>query len=218
MTAQPSDLLQAVHAVGAFAKAGLTHRVGELEQSFDGCSNQDVHHRLAGSEVTHDLLRSAQLLKQVAGEINVVIHAIGILLALPHILVPGETVQSLSLGAGNTGKAFDLETSHRVAEFKFIQWRLKSNVIRQNGLFKDFYLLAEHQTAKRKCVYVTDATQPLKFLKGKRALKSVMSRNTGLWEDFRARYGSQFTKVREYYATKADEVAVIAIHSWLNPY
>jgi hypothetical protein len=217
VTTQPSDLIDAIQAVGSFAGTGLTIRVGELERSFLGCTHDDVHNRLAGADVSHRLLRSAQTLKQVAGEINVIIHALGILLVLPHILERGETVQSLSLGAGNTGKAFDLETSHRVAEFKFIQWRKKANVVRQNGLFKDFYLLAEYPTTKNKYVYVTDLTQPLKFLKGRRALRSVMSRHTGLWEEFQARYGNRFERVKEYYALKAHEVAVVSISDWLDP-
>jgi hypothetical protein len=43
-----------------------------------------------------------------------------------------------------TGRSFDLETSYRVAvaEFKFIRWQGGPESIRQNQLFKDFYLLA----------------------------------------------------------------------------
>ena len=43
-----------------------------------------------------------------------------------------------------TGRSFDLETSCRVAvaEFKFIRWQGDPESIRQNQLFKDFYLLA----------------------------------------------------------------------------
>jgi hypothetical protein len=43
-----------------------------------------------------------------------------------------------------TGRSFDLETSYRVAvaELKFIRWQGGPESIRQNQLFKDFYLLA----------------------------------------------------------------------------
>jgi hypothetical protein len=37
-----------------------------------------------------------------------VIHAVGILTALPHILEHDERIETLSLGAGNTGRQFDL--------------------------------------------------------------------------------------------------------------
>ena len=56
--------------------------------------------------------------KRSAGQINVIVHAVGILVALPKILEPGELVQSLSLGAGNTGRAHDLETDRRIDEFR----------------------------------------------------------------------------------------------------
>jgi hypothetical protein len=62
-------------------------------------------------------------MKQVAGQINVVIHALVILLCLPHILKDHEVIEYVSLGAGNTARAFDLETNQRVAEFKFIRWQ-----------------------------------------------------------------------------------------------
>ena len=52
------------------------------------------------------------------GPDRVIVHAVGILVALPKILEPGELVQSLSLGAGNTGRAHDLETDRRIDEFR----------------------------------------------------------------------------------------------------
>ena len=48
-------------------------------------------------------------------------------------------------------------------------------MIRQNALFKDFYLTAEHDSAERKYLYVMGIKQPLKFLNGGRALSSVLS-------------------------------------------
>ena len=101
------------------------------------------------------------MIKRLAGEIHVVIHALGILLCLPHILKTGEIVESVSLGAGNTGKAFDLETNRRIAEFKFIRWQGGAEMIRQNALFKDFYLMAEHSTHKEKYLYVLGTEIPL---------------------------------------------------------
>jgi hypothetical protein len=52
-----------------------------------------------------EVLAAAGLVKQMAGQINVVIHALGILLCLPHILRPSEVIDYISLGAGNTGRA-----------------------------------------------------------------------------------------------------------------
>jgi hypothetical protein len=211
MATRVPDLLTAVSALESFTGKQLTSRVAALEASFAGSNAPEARQRLGDATVTHDLLASAYLLKRVAGQINVVIHVVGILLCLPHLLEPGEHVEYLSLGAGNTGKAFDLETNLRVAEFKFIHWQGGSEVIRQNALFKDLYLLAEHATTKRKFMYVLDTIHPRKFLQGGRALSSVMSRNRKLWEGFQKRYGARFATVGEYYSFKRGEVALVSV-------
>ena len=71
----------------------------------------------------------------------------------------------MSLGAGNTGRSFDQETDRRVAAFKFIRWQGGPESIRQNSVFKDFFLLAEHDTVKRRYLYVLGNHYPLKFLR-----------------------------------------------------
>jgi hypothetical protein len=205
------DLISAANALKSFAGTALTSRVAALEASFKGSTASDAAAQLTSDAVTHDLLNAAYTFKQVAGQINVVIHAVGILLCLPDILVAGERVEYLSLGAGNTGKAFDLETNLRVAEFKFIHWQGGPEVIRQNALFKDVYLLAEHETTKLKFMYVLDTFYPARFLSSKRTLASVMSRNRKLWESFQSRYGTQFLTVSDYYTAKASEVKLAGV-------
>ena len=208
---QPPDLVAAAKALEAFAGTKLTARIASLEAAFNGTNVGEAHERLNEANITHELLTAAGILKRAAGQIHVIIHAVGILLCLPHLLEPGERVEALSLGAGNTGRKFDLETSLRVAEFKFINWQGGSETIRQNALFKDLYLLAEHPTPKRKYLYVLDTTYPLKFLHGGRALDSVMSRNRKLWSDFQTRYGTTFSTVGEYYAARGGQISLIAI-------
>src|SRR5262249_35418951 len=139
-------------------------------------------------EIDDVLLRSALHLKLASAEINVIVHAVGILLSLPHILDPDERVQYLSLGAGNTGRPFDLETDKRIAEFKFIDWKGGSETIRQNSLFKDFYELVEFETTKKRFLYVVGLEHPMKFFNGGRACESVMSRNKRLWARYCERY------------------------------
>lgn len=211
MTHNDPDLLAAARALSTFAGAQLTKRIASLEAGFSGKDSSHLTLLLDEAKVSHNLLASAYLLKRVAGQINVVIHAIGILLCLPHILDPGEKVQYLSLGAGNAGKAFDLETNLRIAEFKFIHWQGGTETIRQNSLFKDLYLLIEHPTDKQKFMYVLGTQHPLKFLKGRRALSSVMSRNSKLWKQFQAKYGSTIATVSEYHALKGAEVELVDI-------
>ena len=140
--------------------------------------------------------------------------SIGILRCLPHILEPGESVESLSLGAGNTGRDFDLETNQRVAEFKFIRWRGGAETIRQNAVFKDFFQLAEHATDKRRLLYVLGTKYPLAFLTSDRAISSVLNRNVRLLSQFRAQYPDLNT-VAEYFATRKDCVSIEDVSPWL---
>jgi hypothetical protein len=164
----------------------------------------------------HDVLSAAAEMKRLASQIHVTIHALGILLCLPHILEPGERVEYVSLGAGNTGRQFDLETTHRVAEFKFIRWRGGAESIRQNGVFKDYFLLAEHPTTKRKHLYLLGKEQALRFLGGGRALSSVLSRDSKLQKMFGERFRDQFRTVRDYFAVHGRAVQIEDVSAWLS--
>ena len=103
------------------------------------------------------------------------------------------------LKSRNTGKKFDLETNLQVAEFKFIDWQGGAESIRQNGIFKDFYELAEDKTNKKKYLYVVGTHYPLKFLNGGRALTSVLSKQPVIFETIKTKYGSNINAVRDYY-------------------
>src|SRR5271168_1214145 len=162
------DLLQ------TFRGADLTQTIYQIETSLRGASADGYAAVLTTSGAKAEVLGAAGLIKQLAGQINVVIHALGILLCLPHILRPGEVIEYVSLGAGNTGRSFDLETSQRIAEFKFIRWQGGPESIRQNSLFKDFYEMAEHETPKEKYLYVLGTEHGEKFFNGGRALSSVL--------------------------------------------
>jgi hypothetical protein len=167
--------------------------------------------------VTHEVLASAFLVKRAAGEINVVIHALGILLLVSRLLVDGEKIEYLSLGAGNSGRAFDLETTHRVAEFKFSRWQGGSDTIRQNSFFKDFFQLAEYHTTKSKYVYVLDLDLHRRFLNCRRSLDSVLSKNATVKAQFMALYGDRFEMVRDYYGHRRTEVEVVDVGPQLAP-
>lgn len=202
------SMIQALHAVEAFIGSDLTSRIAGLEWAVKGCESGQCGTKSVEAGVTSDLLTAAYAVKRAAGEINVLIHAVGGLLLLPQIMEPGEKIEYVSLGAGNSGRAFDLETDRRVAEFKFIHWRGGADTIRQNSLFKDFYLLAEHPTPKRKELYVLDTKYPLKFLRAGRALRSVLSKNVTLWEKFQAKHGDTYATVGDYYAARQHDVAI----------
>jgi hypothetical protein len=192
--------------VQAFKQGSLANRIARLESLLAGKEKTTMSALYSTHRISSTLLESALALKLAASQINEVVHAVGILLSLPYILNDGEKVQMLSLAAGNTGKPFDLETDSRVAEFKFIDWKGGPESIRQNQLFKDFYLLAEFPTSKKRYLYVVGDEYPIRFLNGGRALQSVMSRNMRLFSDFKQKYGTRYSTVREYYRHRQGDV------------
>ena len=204
-----TDIGKVVEKIQTFEDGNLGKRIANLESIYQGATAEDCEKISSEIDIDHVLLRNAFEIKSVAGQINVIIHALGILLALPHILSTNEIVESLSLGAGNTGRGFDLETNTRIAEFKFIHWQGGPESIRQNNLFKDFYYLAEHETKKDRYIYVLGKDIPLKFLKGGRALDSVLSKNKRLRNDLQEQYGEDFVTVRDYFAAKQSSVRII---------
>ena len=206
---KPSQLAieDAIHLLQTFRGADLTRTIYQIEQSLRGASADTYAAVLTTSGAKAEVLGAAGLIKQLAGQINVVIHALGILLCLPHILRPGEVIEYVSLGAGNTGRAFDLETNLRVAEFKFIRWQGGPESIRQNSLFKDFYEMAEHETRKEKYLYVLGTEHGEKFFNGGRALSSVL-RNVTLRNKFNEKFGDRYRKVRDYYLPRKGLVVI----------
>jgi hypothetical protein len=201
-------LTEAASAIQAFQNDNLGERIAVIEIQLKELDAQGFRAELPHLGINDALMEAALTLKVAAGQVNVIIHALGILLTVPKILGPGERVTNLSIGAGSTGKPFDLETTHRVAEFKFISWKGGSEAIRQNSLFKDFYLLAEHPSEKLKELYVIGKEYPHRFLQGRRKLSSVMSRNNKLWEEFKAKYQGRFSVVSDYYEFRKAEVSI----------
>ena len=185
-----------------------------MEGKLVGAQKRDTSAILTGNQIDLDILLAAMLIKKSSSQIDEIVHAIGILLALPSILREGERVESLSLAAGNTGKGFDLETDQRIAEFTFIQWQGGSEVIRQNKILKDFYFLAEEDTSKEKELYTIGTYYPEKFFRSKRSLPKILEGNAKLGDAFRKRYGTQYEKVRDYCIPRIELVALrdICVH------
>lgn len=210
------DLSQVAAVLKKFEGGDLTDTLLKLETSVKGLTASDCADVLGSLGIDRTVLAAASALKRLAGQVNVSIHALGILLCLPHLLEQRETVEYVSLGAGNTGREFDLETNYRIAEFKFIRWRGGAESIRQNQLFKDFYLLSESPSPKRKHLYVLGTEQPLKFLNGRRALaKSVLTLNYRILKHFRSKYGERFPTVRDYYLPHKGRVKIEDVSAYV---
>lgn len=215
-TALRGDPADIARVLAAFTGPKLTATLAKVEGSINGLTAASCQAFIEEAQAGKQALAAAAEMKRLAGQINVVIHALGILLCLPHILEDGETVEYVSLGAGNTGRAFDLETNKRIAEFKFIKWQGGPESIRQNSIFKDILELTLHETEKSKYLYVLGTQYPLKFLQGGRSLNSVLSRHTKLKQIFDDIYGDKFKRVRDWYATHGSAVSVVDVSPWLS--
>ncbi|MGJ5154157.1 hypothetical protein [Bradyrhizobium sp. HKCCYLR1023] len=207
------DIAAAATALQKFTGASLTVELSRIESSLKGASKAASLASLSGDE--KQALAAAASLKRIAAQVNTTIHALGIMLCLPHLLEDGEIVEYVSLGAGNTGRAFDLETNLRVAEFKFIQWQGTAETIRQNSIFKDYFLLEDYQASKRKYLYVLGTAHPLKFFHAKRAIASVLSKDEAVRDQFRNRFGDRYTTVREYFADHGGAVLIEDVSRWV---
>lgn len=201
------EALVAVQALGS--GIDLTTRIAGLEGRLQSMSRDDACRLVQDEGITEDVLKGALVIKRIAGQINVVVHAVGLLVSLPHVLGEDEVVQSLSLGAGNTGRRHDLETNRQIAEFKFIEWRGGPESIRQNALFVDLFNLASADTGKRRVLYVVGKATPLRFLNNRRALDSVLSKNAAVAARFRTLHGDTFRTVRDYYVAVRDRVEIV---------
>jgi hypothetical protein len=199
---------EAIRALQNFGGTDLTHTLAQIEGSLQSITIDNYAAALTACGAKAEVLGAAGLIKRLAGQINVVVHALGILLCLPHILRPGEAIQYVSRGAGNTGRAFDLETNQRIAEFKFIRWRGGPESIRQNSLFKDFYEMTEHQSEKQKFLYVLGTEHVDKFFNGGRAISSVLSRHVKLRNQFTDKFGDRYRTVRDYYVPRKGMVVI----------
>jgi hypothetical protein len=208
------ELTDAVVALQKFGGEDLTRTLAKIELSLIGTTNESCSNTLSTCGAEDNVLGAAGLIKHLAGQVNVIIHALGILLCLPHLLQPGETIEYASLGAGNTGKAFDLETNQRIAEFKFIRWQGGAEAIRQNALFKDFYLMAEHSSDKQKFLYVLGIEHPLRFFNSGRSLSSVLN-NVKLQNQFFVKFGEKYRTVRDYYVPRKDFVLIRDVSSFV---
>jgi hypothetical protein len=193
--------------IARFTGKNLASTISGLEFKFVNLDRRRIELQLKESAIERGLVDSALKLKRTAAQIDVVIHAVGILVMLPTILEEGERIESLSLGAGSSeAKRFDLETDRRVAEFTFIEWQGNDNT-RLQKVFKDFYRLAEHDTHKRKELWLTDDTYVLKYFRSKTKVRSATHKHRDVWESFQAKYPT-LVRVQDYYRLRGEGIVL----------
>ncbi len=190
--------------------SALTGRIAQLESELVGHNAEAIRSKLPATRIDPALLEATLVLKRAARQVDVLLHAIGILWSLPHILETDEVVQSMSLGAGNSpDRHWDLETDRQVAEFTFIQWRGGPESVRQHKLFANLVALALSETSKRRVMYVTGQRYPLAYLSGKAAIQSALGRRAGLQLRFHAKYGGEYTTVGGFFAAMKQHIEIV---------
>lgn len=159
------DAWQAFRRLDAFlATTPLTTALADLESRLVGAERKEAGVVAAASGFDRELVDSALIVRERVGMLDSLLHAAVIIQVLPLILDDGEKVlKRPSLGAGNdVNRLYDLETTHRVAEFKLSSWK-GADGMRRRGLFADVVGLALDDTDRRRQVYVIGKL-PVRFL------------------------------------------------------
>lgn len=116
------DIGKAIGLIAEFTGGDLTARLSGIEHELAAGTHEQAVRFCNEHHLNSGMLQAAFEIKSVAGRINDIVHALGILVSLPKIISKDEKIISMSLGAGNTGRLWDLETDKQVAEFKLIRW------------------------------------------------------------------------------------------------
>ncbi|TQN31106.1 hypothetical protein FHX37_0996 [Haloactinospora alba] len=203
---------EALRTLIAFTGSGtLTQDIARLEGRLQGVDRNTAEDVGLASALSEDLLQAALLIRQHAGRISDIIHAATITQVLPLILDEAERVTVRpSLGAGNDpSRTFDVETDHRVAEFKVAVWKGR-DAMRKRGVFQDLVHLALDETDRRAQLYVV-GQQPIHFLRS-----STTSADWGLSrasphlrQKFDERFGSRQVRVCDFANGPAANVELI---------
>ncbi|MEG2936506.1 MAG: hypothetical protein RR844_08455 [Clostridium sp.] len=193
-----------------YSNSNLTNNICSLQKQLANTSGKDLAEVVNEDENSLTTLKAAMEVKSLMGQINIIIHALGIINSLPYILENEEVIESVSLGADNSGSEFDLVTNKRIAEFKFIAWKGKDSM-RLKTTFIDYYELVEYETNKEKDLYLIDSTYFIKCLKGKRKFSNILSKNTKIAKEFEEKYGAKYTFIYEYFNDNLDKVNIISL-------
>lgn len=199
----------ALRRLQRFRGQSLAATIAQIEARIVGAKHRDIAALNADLQLNHSLVASAAQVKRASAQIDVLIHAIGILHSLPYILEPNEILESTSLGAGNAGSDFDVVTNRRIAEFKFIYWQGGSESIRKKTFFQDYFKLIREPTRRAKYFYLLNTQIPLRFLSGKSRALRILDRNRRLADEYERLYGQRYPTVGEFYHAHQNRVKFV---------
>jgi hypothetical protein len=169
------ELLNSIDLIKSFKNGDLIKVIRALEETLPEKGKTEIENPKP------ELFFAAKEIKKASSQINEVIHAIGILNALPKILQDEECIKNVSLAAGTQGGRFDLETDIRVAEFKFSEWNSKGNDSRKRHVVADYVNLLVYETSKQKELYVLSHDRVQDYLCNSQAKwDKVLSKSGGV--------------------------------------
>ena len=79
------ELAEAIATLNSFSGQYLGRTLSKIELVIEGATADSCSPLLLEHHAQHDALAAAGFVKRVAGQVNVVIHALGILLCLPNM-------------------------------------------------------------------------------------------------------------------------------------
>ncbi|MDF3142924.1 MULTISPECIES: PE-PGRS family protein [unclassified Streptomyces] len=196
----------------------LTAAIASLERDLTGRPAREVGDMAAARGIGPELMVAALTVRESLGRLNDLIHAAGIVLALPHVLEGGEEIAVRpSLAAGNDPhRPFDLETDRRVAEFKLARWR-GADAMRKRQTFKDLVMLAADRTGRRAELFVV-GPEPGRFLRTSTATAAwALDRTPHARRVFEESFGSLDVSVAQFTGRHAGHVQVTDLCDVLPP-
>jgi hypothetical protein len=163
---------KALDIVLEFKGQSLKKQLSELKLNMIGKTKSDI-------TAKPELFDAALVVKKASAQINEVVHAVGIINSISEILDEGEIITNLSLAAGDEGDGFDLETTKRIAEFKFSRWQEggSKNGMRKRHIFADFAKLTILDTDKKKEIYALSSDNIIKYFNGRASWNRVLSKS-----------------------------------------
>ena len=226
------DTLRKLEELWKLAPPGVPVRAftQPIASALVGTTGPDDARARAGTALgdAMSIYRAALALKALAGEVDVLLHAIGITVALPHVLLPDERVISVSVdhdGAGTAGAAGlgvgDLVTDRQIAEFTFIRWHpTKGNGAREVKLLRDLIKLDllddSLAEGRRRVLYVTGAAPVERFLAGRTTVEKKLGRNADVLTRLKDRYSDDLPRLGDYWRNLAGRVELVDLHT-LSP-
>ena len=197
----------------------VTGLLDELAGELDGADAHAADGAAANAGFTPKLLSEAFAIRRHLGQLNDLIHAAAMTMALPQILEPDEVVaQRPCLAAdGDPAYAFDLETDRRVADFRLAVWTGK-DLTRKRALFQGLVHLAAQPAERRPELYVAGAA-PLRFLQSSRsnAAWALNARPDTTKSLYLQQFGDLGMSIRDFVSGPAAHVKLVDLGHLLPP-